>query len=775
MIIVSKSNHCNTMADTQINEQFNPNSNEYYYVTKTECDVEETIAEVVGEIDHMGSNEFENPNIHTETVYYDEAIKANEDSIDDFDPDINSVLKKKVKHEWDPVLDDMEDRIEEENTEERFLTEEEENRDEDEETIATFVTSTGQQLALYAVEDSDEVFAVAEYDDSGEPPTNFQFLMKSDVEKLIGEGAVRTVRKPSQMKKQTYRGHHQEKEEFFQEDYIENNDTYSIKTELIPVEEEIQEYEHEEKTEIDDVENDLSYQELVDTSYVIEENLPEYITSIEDFEPQEEVVQESTVQNIFHDDDDQSDSELTFDDIEKSLATFGKNNVNSRSLLKKSYEPITKSPERPSINGAVIIPENFGVRTALISKAIIEKPSRRVFNSSGMLKSKHMPRALLGRKGKLSEQSRQTIFIHGSTALICCPIEKIEPELKIVKGSTDSGSKIKRPRKQQLTAVDRADSEIIIQPASLVEEQEEEPVPRKRGRRKKKRTDFALKSYTKQHLTRSKRSRIEVIDIDIDEEQDRDIEEITIDDSKEKESSDKENEVIMVDSDDEDSQEEKQNSLILKCEHCSRSFRQKRALDTHSRVCPKSPTRRRRIEKGNRSRSNDSSTNKKQYVCKICSETFDVVVALARHARSHKKKSTAETERIKEQNRKEENEMNEKIIERKKRISSILRKKKKLQLRKLWKVKKMCCTECGKWFASSAMLSAHCLRHSTKRSEQQIKRCQLCRKLFRSNLMFMRHMKMHERKYKLQKQLRSLRQSTNIITNIRKRGRPRKL
>lgn len=48
----------------------------------------------------------------------------------------------------------------------------------DDETIATFVTSTGQQLALYAVEDSDEIFAVALYDESGEPPTNFHFLMK---------------------------------------------------------------------------------------------------------------------------------------------------------------------------------------------------------------------------------------------------------------------------------------------------------------------------------------------------------------------------------------------------------------------------------------------------------------------------------------------------------------------------------------------------------------------------------------------------------------------
>lgn len=49
---------------------------------------------------------------------------------------------------------------------------------EGEDTIATFVTSAGQQLALYAVENSEDIFAVALYDESGLPPTNFQFLMK---------------------------------------------------------------------------------------------------------------------------------------------------------------------------------------------------------------------------------------------------------------------------------------------------------------------------------------------------------------------------------------------------------------------------------------------------------------------------------------------------------------------------------------------------------------------------------------------------------------------
>ena len=62
----------------------------------------------------------------------------------------------------------------------KYIIQEDEFEDDedDEETIATFVTAAGQQLALYAVEDSDEIFAVAVYNESDEPPTNFQFLMK---------------------------------------------------------------------------------------------------------------------------------------------------------------------------------------------------------------------------------------------------------------------------------------------------------------------------------------------------------------------------------------------------------------------------------------------------------------------------------------------------------------------------------------------------------------------------------------------------------------------
>lgn len=145
---------------------------------------------------------------------------------------------------------------------------------------------------------------------------------------------------------------------------------------------------------------------------------------------------------------------------------------------------------------------------------------------------------------------------------------------------------------------------------------------------------------------------MEVIDLDADEEEQQkgNVVEITLDDSKDdgKYSSDKENEIIMVrdsDSDndgddDEEGEEEGENrsgdltklSGVMQCKHCSRSFRQRRALDTHLRVCQKSPENALRLRK--RKAKDKREQIRKQYACKICQEKFDVVVALARHVRA---------------------------------------------------------------------------------------------------------------------------------------------
>ena len=75
------------------------------------------------------------------------------------------------------LLADLEGEPESENEDTSADTNDDQETDDDE-TIATFITSAGQQLALYAVEDQDDFFAVALYDESGEPPTNFHFLLK---------------------------------------------------------------------------------------------------------------------------------------------------------------------------------------------------------------------------------------------------------------------------------------------------------------------------------------------------------------------------------------------------------------------------------------------------------------------------------------------------------------------------------------------------------------------------------------------------------------------
>lgn len=150
-----------------------------------------------------------------------------------------------------------------------------------------------------------------------------------------------------------------------------------------------------------------------------------------------------------------------------------------------------------------------------------------------------------------------------------------------------------------------------------------------------------------------------MIDLDADEEEKQpkhNVVEITLDDSKDKYSSDKENEIIMVrdsdsdngddeeedededenDDDDYDDDEQSDDDLtklndVMRCEHCSRNFRQRRTFDAHLRICQKSPANALRLVERKDKEKNQKI--RKQYPCKICQEKFDVVVALARHVR----------------------------------------------------------------------------------------------------------------------------------------------
>ncbi|KOX71793.1 hypothetical protein WN51_02363 [Melipona quadrifasciata] len=658
------------------------------------------------------------------------------------------------------------------------------DQDGDEETIATFVTAAGQQLALYAVEDSDEIFAVAVYDESGEPPTNFQFLMKADVERLIGEGAVRTVKKPTQIKRQLLTT---QSPIFFPKNESTNDMSMNNENKITSNEnEKIQEKEYileETPCPMKNSNLNLGVKRVPNIIYATDEKQPDVtyvmmddcsvnmVDNSEDYEDDDksddEFIEQSTVQYILFE-GDQSDSELTFDEIHKTLQNL-KSNATKKQMNKK---PINKDQN------------NFGN----IKETEYETS---IYQNSNV--NNRMSSTLTERKLNLldSQQELLETLANSSTNLISSStnldmsngsIEYTSPE------SSQIQYKTKRSRKQQLISVNREDSEIIIQPASLVTEEDNNVRKRVRRNRRVMAHSGYQRNNDSKRMKKVKRKEVEIIEIDIDEEEsilqsEREVVEITIDDTKDKYSSDKENEIIMVGDSDDESQQPNPKTILLQCQHCLRNFRQQRALESHLRVCSKSPSNTIRFNEQQLKHVNGTTedTVKKQYACKICQQKFDVVVALARHVRSRKKrrfsKLSVERPSIEVKEKKEH-------IEPKKQMTMIKKIKRKRNQRPkcTWKVKKLSCSDCGRWFPSAALLRAHCLQHGTKKSEQQIRRCQICKKLIRSRLLFVQHLKKHKNLQKniksipnIQKKLHTTRSVTSKITTLRKRGRTRKL
>ncbi|XP_058796427.1 titin-like isoform X2 [Phymastichus coffea] len=695
----------------------------------------------------------------------------------------------------------------------------------DDETIATFLTSTGQQLALYAVEDSDDIFAVALYDESGEPPTNFHFLMKSDVERLIGEGAVKTVKKPSaQANKQLKPCEKKDEEIKFErvsqapasvdpvkkkEDILEKS-LVGIKTEIIEVskpQEKVQEVKVRKKetplTKIVTKNHDVNSKNVASTKQVVNQtsrpvvtqtrhivtqtkpiatqaktitgqtrplvtqpkqivtqarhivtqprqiiaqqprqiiaqqprqivtqtrqivpqprkimaqprqvvtqprqfiaqtkqmviparqyvnqtkhyvhrtkpqtqtikptvvyqaakpqtqsiksavtplkklniNQKEKITYVLqnqdesyvlDLDSDAEILEQSTVQYILCD-ENLSDSELTFDELQASIQSF------------KTGKPPPSSP-LPTTTTTTM--------TTTTSKVELQKTKKEtpITKFASSIRSTPKPATILTPKKQLTTQVYRTYKNPKKARMTNNLLQahrKIKQEVidpaysdfddghmsddnmsQSIPNSTldsSSGVKAKRSRKQQLTVVNRGDSEIIIQPASVYSEEEEEPVvQRRRGRRKKKVT--ADPDYNpRQPAKKGRRSTrlVEVIDIDIDESERSNVMEITLDGKKG--SSDKENDVISVgDTDEEDDNAPRKKKIrkpMMQCSHCMRNFRKRRALERHVQICPKSPAYLEKLEERKKLGVD------KKFKCKSCDEYFDIAVALARHVR----------------------------------------------------------------------------------------------------------------------------------------------
>ncbi|KAF3429382.1 hypothetical protein E2986_03184 [Frieseomelitta varia] len=630
------------------------------------------------------------------------------------------------------------------------------DQDGDEETIATFVTAAGQQLALYAVEDSDEIFAVAVYDESGEPPTNFQFLMKADVERLIGEGAVRTVKKPTQIKRQLLTT---QSPIFFSKNES-TNDTSMSNESVKRVPNII--YARDEKQP--------------DVTYVMMDDCSVNMDNSEDYEDDDksddEFIEQSTVQYILFE-GDQSDSELTFDEIHKTLQNL-KSNAAKKQMNKKT---INKDQNNfgniKETEYGTSMYQNSNVNNRM-SNTLTERKLNLLDSQQDLLET------LANSSADLISSSTNLDMSNGS-------IEYTSPE------SSQIQYKTKRSRKQQLISVNREDSEIIIQPASLVTEEENNVRKRvRRNRRVVTHSGYHQRNNDSKRMKKVKRKEVEIIEIDIDEEEsilqsEREVVEITIDDTKDKYSSDKENEIIMVGDSDDESQQPNPKTILLQCQHCLRNFRQQRALETHLRVCSKSPSNAIRFNEQQLKHVNGTTedTVKKQYACKICQQKFDVVVALARHVRSeHSQRKKRRFSKLSVERPSIEVKEKKEHIEPKKQMTMIKKIKKKRNQRPkcTWKVKKLSCSDCGRWFPSAALLRAHCLQHGTKKSEQQMRRCQICKKLIKSRLLFVQHLKKHKNLQKniksipnIQKKLHTTRSVTSKITTLRKRGRTRKL
>lgn len=796
-------------------------------------------------------------------VYFEEALGTCEEVTVDYNESSMSIplsppmsptsphARFKVKREWPQANDeerlsmhlDCED-------EKGYYTEEQEQardtNDEDEETIATFVTAAGQQLALYAVEDSEDVFAVAVYDESGEPPTNFQFLMKSDVERLIGEGAVRTVKKPSQIKRQlltTQPPVFSSKQR--RTPYTPNNeglvsDVKSRQQKVL------------QKPWSNNAIINQSCQAILDTNTAIKENYsthkqPNSVTylmmndatmgiigqsegSQESLGSENEIVEQSTVQYILLD-GDQSDSELTFDEIQATLQglKFTSNKSTKKKTSNRKIALDQDNAAKLNVNDVINDKSEASADDDAIQNSLdalshdipsgVPETETRISEDFIGVEENHLTTTTQSGLSELRPGLNETLNDKSSQNMSAASIEpRIKPNgleqgkqhsINILRpnisdGHTEIRPKIKRSRKQQLTSVNRGDSEIIIQPALIGAE--EDSNNKKRGRRKKKPVpdpDYNPRPVrSKKSKKAQKNPKVEIIEIDVDEEQSvlqgkKDVIEITIDDGKEKGSSDKENEIIMVGDSDDESQETPAKPIppIMQCIHCSRNFRQKRALDTHSRVCPKSrinidkaDTRTTETASGSSSKNNlnNKRDGNKEYTCKVCQKKFDAVVVLARHARTeHQKKYRnkggkpgVEVEAIKTktvQARKEPSD--------ERRVTRVSQKKKGQSSNQAWKSKKLNCNDCGRWFPSTAILAAHCLQHATKNSEKQIRQCHVCKKLIKTRSLYIQHMKTHGRATRntkpsttvLQKKLRQTRQVTSKLTSVKKRGRPRKL
>lgn len=325
-------------------------------------------------------------------------------------------------------------------------------------------------------------------------------------------------------------------------------------------------------------------------------------------------------------DESHSDSELTFDELQKSIQGFTSNKSNQHNQLK------SKTSYTPKYNRKK---ETFLQYT----------PTKLLKSSPVVVLQRDSTVSLLNKSPKKSRTKNNILQCHRKIKKEVEDPSYDFPFADYSFNTTDDqvGSEtvkvVKRCRKQQLTVVNRTDSEIIIQPAAMFSETEDEPVVvKKRGRRKKRVSpdpDYNPNRPAQKKNKKYNRS-VELIEIDVDEND-------SLNRTKGKGSSDKENDDVYVvpevsdaSAEDEDvpviTQKKKPIKLakpMMKCNHCERNFRKRKVLERHLPVCPKVPGNAQKIEE-----SKKLLGIQKRFKCKNCEESFDVALTLARHVRA---------------------------------------------------------------------------------------------------------------------------------------------
>ncbi|XP_014235270.1 titin homolog isoform X1 [Trichogramma pretiosum] len=342
---------------------------------------------------------------------------------------------------------------------------------------------------------------------------------------------------------------------------------------------------------------------------------------IEDNEDSElELMEQSTMQYVLCD-GDTSEGELTFDELQASLQSIKKEKLKTIPKKIKKIRPswwVNKSIKRqenitkisPVVKCSPKLPPIITQRKVSVTAPMVY----RTYRSSP--KKLRTPNNLLQAHRKIKKEDEDPSYIEGNLNS-SEDIQKNDDTPVLVTPVRP------RSRKQQLTVVNRADSEIIIQPASAYSEDDEEITqPRKRGRRKKQTTndpDYNPRASASKAKKRTNQS-VELIEIDAEE----------ADENSKKSSSDKENDDLESDSEVEPKQKQKPKQVFMQCSDCNRNFRKKKVLERHMQICTKNPTN---IQKMEEKKALEDSKEKK-FTCKACGEKFSVAVSLARHVRA---------------------------------------------------------------------------------------------------------------------------------------------